>query len=572
MKTIICLLLAAALTSTTSSAQATPSSSALSTVESNEQVYISIGTDVLAKIKKDHAMSVNLTPVKSIKSVSSEFETLSIHKSQLVKLSQIIHQDFVRCPGFFAHESLEKAVAFNQRQTQAKAKVAVDYTIDNSDTVYSMLNHLDEAHITDTVEALSAFHNRYYNVSSGAEAAQWIKDKWETIAAGRDDITVELYNHRGWPQPSVIATITGTQEPDAFVIAGGHLDSINGASPAAGRAPGADDNASGIAVLTETLNTIVTSNYKPAKTVVIVGYAAEEVGLFGSQAIAGDYQVGGKNVQGVVQFDMTGYRGNSAVDIQFITDYTNNAQNLFMADLIDNYLPELEYGFGLCGYACSDHASWDNAGYPVSFPFEAPFGQINPLIHSNADESVNRDHAAKFLKLSVTYLAELAKGTADDVIVSGSVAFSNAQLSVDEGDSVTVMVDRVAGQDLEVSVDFTTEDEDAIAGTDYVLQSGTLTWPDQDNSSQSITISTNDVSQNRTFRVLLSNPQGGATIGATSIITVTIVDNTVAVPTPDPIPDTVTPTSISSGGGSIGFLWFGLMFLAGVKVNQSRRL
>ena len=569
MKTTAYFILAIALTSMAGFTQAksSASSSSLHTTPPSKQVYISIGTDVLKKIKKDHPMSVSLTPVKSIKSVSAEFETLSIPESQLVKLSQIIHQDFVRCPGFFAHDSLQKAVELNQRMTQLKPQVAIDYTIDNSDTVYSLLNHLNDEHIIDTVAALSAFHTRYYNVNSGEDAAQWIKETWENIAAGREDITVELYNHIGWAQPSVVATITGTQAPDEFVIAGGHLDSINGSAPVSGRAPGADDNASGIAVLTETLNAIVTSNYKPDKTVVIIGYAAEEVGLFGSQAIANDYQASGKSVQGVVQFDMTGYRGNSAVDILFISDYTNGAQNLFMTELIDTYLPELVYDFGICGYACSDHASWDNLGYPASFPFEAPFGQSNPLIHSNADESVDRTHAAKFLKLSVTYLAELAKGTADDVVISGSIAFSESQLSVDEGDSVTVTVDRIAGQDLEVSVDFTTEDQNAIAGTDYVLSSGTLTWPDQDNTSQSITITTAEVSQNKTFRVLLSNPQGGAVIGSTSSITVTIVDNTVTVPTPDPTTEPVPPTTISSGGGALSFYWLGLLLLVGVRAR-----
>ena len=40
-----------------------------------------------------------------------------------------------------------------------------------------------------------------------------------------------------------------------------------------------------------------------------------------------------------------------------MTDYTDSNLTQFLASLIDEYLPELSYGYDRCGYGCSDHAS-----------------------------------------------------------------------------------------------------------------------------------------------------------------------------------------------------------------------
>jgi putative aminopeptidase FrvX len=62
----------------------------------------------------------------------------------------------------------------------------------------------------------------------------------------------------------------------------------NGSAVAAPQqvAPGADDDASGIAPLLEVLRIALASGWKPKRTVKFMGYAREEVGLRGSNAIA----------------------------------------------------------------------------------------------------------------------------------------------------------------------------------------------------------------------------------------------------------------------------------------------
>ena len=144
-----------------------------------------------------------------------------------------------------------------------------------------------------------------------------------------------------------------------------------------------------------------------------MAYAAEEVGLRGSADIAAQHRNANANVVGVLQLDMTNYKGSPTVDFALVTDRTNAAQNTFVGQLIDTYLglPRVNTQ---CGYACSDHASWNTQGYAASFPHEAPLASSNPFIHTANDTLAqsgnNANHALKFSKLAGAYLAELAKG------------------------------------------------------------------------------------------------------------------------------------------------------------------
>ena len=390
------------------------SSSALGQPElTDKKVWISIGTDAAKLISQKHQSIINLQHLKSVSSAVLSTTTIAqLPESQIDRLSEFMHEKFNRCGGFFYHESLADAQAYTQAQQQLLPSVAVNYSIDNATTVDALLTELTASNITATIDSLASYNNRYYSQQSGADAANWLKNKWSNIAAERSDISVELFQH-SWKQPSVIATITGSTNNEEIVIIGGHLDSINGGNPTTGRAPGADDNASGIAVITETLRAVIASGFKPERTIKIIAYAAEEVGLRGSQAIAKSYKAAGNNVVGVVQFDMTANKGSADKDIVFMTDFTNDGQNQFLIQLIDTYLPGISYGFDKCGYGCSDHASWHNEGYATSMPFESRMNDINGKIHTANDSSYNINHIVNFTKLSMSYIGELAKGTAD---------------------------------------------------------------------------------------------------------------------------------------------------------------
>jgi len=64
----------------------------------------------------------------------------------------------------------------------------------------------------------------------------------------------------------------------------------------------------------------------------------------------------------------------------------------------------------LCGYGCSDHASWTAVGYRSTFPFESQFSKRNPYIHSASDTLAHASfpHALEFAKIGLGFVVELA--------------------------------------------------------------------------------------------------------------------------------------------------------------------
>lgn len=271
--------------------------------------------------------------------------------------------------------------------------------------VKSLLPSASSANIAATITSLSAYHTRQYRSETGVSAAHWLQHQYEGIAAGNEGVTVTNFSYPNFPQGSVIATIAGTgPNKESVVIIGGHLDSVGSSST--GRSPGADDDASGSSTVLEVFRVLVSANYKPDYTLQFMGYAAEEAGLLGSQGIAAEYVKNNADVYAVLQLDMVGYKGNS---IGVITDYTSAELNAFVLVLLDTYT-SLQYTNSKCGYACSDHASWNKTGYRASFPFETPFGSHNPYIHSREDllEHLNLDQMEQFAYLGIGFAVELA--------------------------------------------------------------------------------------------------------------------------------------------------------------------
>lgn len=351
--------------------------------------------------------------------------------------SHLIHDRvLVHGPGYVFKASREDAVRDLEPMEPATEYNLMNYTITEDPIVMATLELINTQNIEDHILELVAYGTRYHNRPSATQAAEDLKTKWETMAAtyNRTDVSVRLVNHVNTNMPSVVLTIQGAVIPDEFVVVGGHLDST--ANPSNDNAPGADDDASGIATMTEAVRAIFEYGFVPDRTIEMMAYAAEEIGLVGSAEIAQQYNSEGINVISAVQFDMTNFNG-SANDIVFITDEFSTDEVLtgFLMELIDHYNSTgdhvFTYGTSLCNYGCSDHASWTSAGYPAAFPFEATFDQSNSNIHTANDVfSVSGDavHATKFSKLCAEYLIETAKGTS--ILSVPDVIAENFEFSV----------------------------------------------------------------------------------------------------------------------------------------------
>lgn len=369
-----------------------------------DKILISIDSPSLAHFSK----------MKSSMSLETLHEQngLSLVKmplSQLEELSQQMHLSSRRCAGFFAEDSLE---SFKAQLEDPEIVEGFDYRVKDLPLVREKIKNVDEEKIRAVIAKLSSFQNRYCRSRFGVESQTWVYNTWRDMLAGQDYAQIELFPHRNFIQPSVILTVKGSKKPDDIIVIGAHGDSIVGFSPREDvESPGADDNASGVATVTEIIRVMMSEGFRPERTIKFMSYAAEEIGLMGSREIADSFRAKKLNVMGVIQLDMTNFRG-SPFDIVLMTDYTDRSQNEFLQSLARTYLPEIQMSTDVCGYACSDHASWTRNGYRASIPFESKMDASNPHIHTREDTlsvSENRArHAINFAKLALAFGLELS--------------------------------------------------------------------------------------------------------------------------------------------------------------------
>ena len=172
-----------------------------------------------------------------------------------------------------------------------------------------------------TVEKLVSFGTRHTlsdttSPTRGIGAARkWIFDEMTRIAAASNGHMTVAYQSsmqksaRTKNEPvemiNVVATIRGTSDPDRIYIATGHYDSINSDnSNATLDAPGADDDASGVAVIMELAR--VLSQHPLEATVMLAAVQGEEQGLLGSRGLAEEAVAKKWNVEGMITNDIVG--------------------------------------------------------------------------------------------------------------------------------------------------------------------------------------------------------------------------------------------------------------------------
>lgn len=148
-------------------------------------------------------------------------------------------------------------------------------------------------------------------------ARRWIFDEFKRISNDcgnclevryqRSLVTAE--GNRRIPEDTwvvnVIAILKGKQNPNQYVIMSGDIDSrASSSTDATTDAPGANDNASGMAGVIEAAR--VLSKYEFANSVVFAGLSGEEQGLYGGKHMAEQAKQDGWEIIGVLNNDMIG--------------------------------------------------------------------------------------------------------------------------------------------------------------------------------------------------------------------------------------------------------------------------
>lgn len=187
-----------------------------------------------------------------------------------------------------------------------------------------MIRQVDSRRIQATIEKLVSFGTRHTESSMtdpnrGIGAAiNYVFTTMQGYAAtsnGRMTVALQTYhqapiagtilNPNGVDITNVVATIRGSVTPDRIYVISGHLDSRRTiVTDGVGDAPGADDDASGVAVIMEAARVMAT--HAPKSTLVFTAVDGEEQGLFGSTNQANLFKAAGADIEGMFSNDIVG--------------------------------------------------------------------------------------------------------------------------------------------------------------------------------------------------------------------------------------------------------------------------
>lgn len=305
-------------------------------------------------------------------------------------------------------------------------------------------------------------------------ARRWIESEFERISSacgGCLEITTQrslVEGERRIPDPTwvvnVVAILRGENDPDRHVVMSGDIDSrISDPMNAVDDAPGANDNASGMAGVLEAARVLTGSGHRFGASIVFAGLSGEEQGLFGGRHMAEVARSERWRIEAVLNNDMI---GNTA-GIDGVVDNTTarvfsespdvittpeewrlmrftggevDGRSRQLARYVDRiadlHFPDLDvrmiYRLDRWGRG-GHHRPFNDVGFPAVRIMEThehydrqhqDVRVKNGVSYGDVVEAVDFDYARKLTALNVATLASLAWGPAppESVTIEGAVA------------------------------------------------------------------------------------------------------------------------------------------------------
>ncbi|CAN5614438.1 M20/M25/M40 family metallo-hydrolase [soil metagenome] len=345
--------------------------------------------------------------------------------------------------------------------------------------IYEIVNDVSAARIESDIRTLAGFGTRNTLSDTLSEtrgigaARRWIKAEFDLISAecgGCLEVSYQSSTVQARPQGqeprdvvvvNVIAILRGTTHPDHYVIMSGDIDSrASNTWDFTTDAPGANDNASGMAGAIEAARVLTRHRYP--KSIVLAGLAGEEQGLWGGAGMARQAREDGWTIEAVLNNDMIGniegvdgvinntvFRvfseptpvteteqqrrarrtagGEVDGESRQLARYVDRITNHYFTNLRSMMIYRLDR-FGRGGH----HRPFNDAGFPAIRIMEAHENYTRQhqnirvqdgIAYGDVIEGVDFDYAAKLTGVNAAVLASLAWGPPppQDVRITGAV-------------------------------------------------------------------------------------------------------------------------------------------------------
>ena len=272
--------------------------------------------------------------------------------------------------------------------------------------VESLVGLVSTSSLDATVQTLQDFQTRYASTTNCEAAGEALFSAFSAL--GLDEVRFEPFTFAGsYSSRNVVAEKTGQTYPDDVYIVCAHYDSTSPTATRPSLAPGADDNASGVAAVLEAAR--VLAPYDLDFTVRFIAFSAEEWGLYGSRAYTAGIQGSGQRIRGVLNLDMIAYADAMPEDLQIIV----NPQSSWLGDVFlagASYGPVSATKTVNASFVYSDHSPFWDRGLPALLAIEDnPL--TNPYYHQTTDtrDKLQPEFFTAATRASLGVLAELAQ-------------------------------------------------------------------------------------------------------------------------------------------------------------------
>lgn len=277
------------------------------------------------------------------------------------------------------------------------------------------------------LDADGEINSRHIFSQDNSRAAQVLADDLENTSENELHVGIHQFVHEGRILDNIEAELRG--ETDELVLITAHLDSTATFSsgtynPEDDPAPGADDDASGIAAVLAAAQAIkkMSDSKKPKRSMRFVLFNAEEHGLVGSKAYARKQAMLKAPIVAVYQMDMIGYNKVPPRSWEIHAGYRSSTEvenrSVILAERIKNLQGQVSVNLEIPqiytnpdpAAGRSDHASFQERGYAacvISEDFFAgptltsPDQEPNPNYHRKSDilDNVDVDYAADIARV-----------------------------------------------------------------------------------------------------------------------------------------------------------------------------
>ena len=174
--------------------------------------------------------------------------------------------------------------------------------IESDEQFITLLSLVSRDNLETSINILSSFYTRHSKSRFINQVANWLKTKLHDF--GYTNVYFHDYSENGYQLKNVICHKQGLT--DRFIAICAHFDSImEDINNAEDRAPGADDNASGVSAVLEIAR--VLSEAELQQSIQFVFFSGEEQGQWGSRNYAQYLNENKTELHRLINLDMVGH-------------------------------------------------------------------------------------------------------------------------------------------------------------------------------------------------------------------------------------------------------------------------